>query len=669
MNLSLRTAPLLFTFSIALIGCGGGRNPPPDIPLNTDYSSIKPAASRDTALVYAKDADDILDPLRNGVRLSLSPNSLPIIAGVTSPNTASDAAYSRTTIQIQGVDEADLVKYDGHHIFSVRPEVVPAQPGLVRHVLKIAKTNPTSGTIEVASEFVIQGEHSTLPVIYALPGEDHRTQYIAAINQNFQGWMLPQPQASALVVQPDRTKVQLLDVRDPYNVSQAWEVELDGWLRATRKIGDTLYLVNSYRPRLAGLELPADTQSKKEANERRIRTAGTQDLLPRVRVNGGVAQSLASPADCVLAADLRSEEAYTDLLVITSVDLVERRVRDVACVSTDINGVFVAHDALYVGGEGAAQAPDGSAFTVLHKFALADGNVSYRATGVVGGRLPWNNAAYFMDQHEGRLRIVTSQHSMNGHPLHRLSVLEETPNHGLALMSLLPSPEHPEPIGKPGDQVHAVRFFNERAYVVTARTIDPLYVIDLSDPFEPFIAGELEVPGVSTYLQPLDDGDSELLLSIGRDLSEVGTPQGVKVELFDVSEIELPRSLGAHVFGKTGSFSEAIDDPHALTVQPLPGEPATYRIGLPIDIYETPHPSELGRFVWSYSGFQLLEVSNAGGSPGLHVQGVLKTDESSSPGSHPNYVVPRRVVLHADGVFGVNGGLYATNLWDAITSN
>jgi hypothetical protein len=472
----------------------------------------------------------------------------------------------------------------------------------------------------------------------------------------------PQPQATSLVVLPDRTKLQLLDVRDPYNVSQAWEVELDGWLRGTRKIGNTVYLVSSYRPRLAGLVLPADTQDKKEVNERRIRSASAQDLLPKVRFNGGAAQALATPGDCVIAADLKSEEAYTDLLVITSVDLSTRTIRDVECVSTNINGLYVSRDSLYVGGEGSPGTPDGAAFTVLHKFALEPSGVTYRASGVVGGQLLWWNASYFMDEHDEHLRVVTSQHSITGNPIHRLSVLEETANHELELTSILPNPEHPAPIGKPGDQVHAVRFLGERAYVVTARAVDPLYVIDVSDPSEPFIAGEVQVPGFATHLQPIEVGGTELLLSVGRQTNASGAPQGVKLELFDVSDLESPRSLGAHVFGEGGSSSEAISDPHALTLLKVSGDQESHRIGLPIDVYTKSD----NQYRWAYSGFHFLEVSSVGGSPQLHVQGVLKTEESSSPGSYPSYVVPRRVVMHGDAVYGVHGGVYASSLWDHV---
>jgi hypothetical protein len=288
--------------------------------------------------------------------------------------------------------------------------------------------------------------------------------------------------------------------------------------------------------------------------------------------------------------------------------------------------------------------------------------VTYRASGVVGGQLPWWNASYFMDEHDERLRIVTSQHSISGNPIHRLSVLEETTNHRLALTSILPSPEHPEPIGKPGDQVHAVRFVGDRAYVVTARAVDPLYVIDVSDPFEPFIAGEVEVPGFATHLQPIEVGGTELLLSVGRQTSSTGAPQGVKLELFDVSDLDLPRPLGAHVFGEGGSSSEAISNPHALTMLRVPGAQESHRIGLPIDVYT----KSGDQYRWDYSGFHFLEVSSVGGSPQLHVEGVLKTEESSSPESYPSYVVPRRVIMHGDAVYGVHGGVYVSSVWDHV---
>ncbi len=665
MKSTNRTAAVLLAVTIALGGCGGG-DPQSEAPLDTDYSNLKLAASREGKLVPAGNAEALLHPLRNGVRMSLSSDSSLGIDGLPVPNTAAQVPYSATTIQVEGVDEADVVKYDGQYIYSAFPDVVPARPGMTRNVLKIAKTNPANATLEVATEFTLPGEHGSRSVLYQVRDGDGAAQYIAAISQDFGAWLASRPLVDALVAQPDRTKLQLLDVRDPRNVSLAWEVELDGWLRGTRQIGDTVYVVSSYRSRMTGLVLPADTQEKKEANERRIRRATAQELMPKVRINGGAARQLATTGDCVIAADLRREEAYTDLLVITTLNLTSRAISDVACISTNVNALYVSRDSVYVGGYGLPGTSQGYAFTSLHKFALEPHGVSYRASGVVGGVLPWANASYFMDEQAGRLRIVTTEHSISATPIHRLSILEESANQTLEIVSLLPSPEHPERLGKPGDQLHAVRFHDDRAYVVTARTIDPLYVIDMSDPLEPFIAGELEVPGIATHLQPLATDGNDLLLSVGWQTSGNGAPLGVKVELFDVSDITLPRTLGAHVFGDVGSLSEAVGDPRALTVLTIAGEQTRHRIGLPVHIYE----ADGSRSRWAYSGFQFLEVSSAGGgSPRLHVEGVLKTDVSSSPGANPPHTEPRRVVMHGDAVYGVSGGTYISNLWDFITSN
>ena len=84
----------------------------------------------------------------------------------------------------------------------------------------------------------------------------------------------------------------------------------------------------------------------------------------------------------MLAADLGSNDAYADLVVITAIDLSARRITDVNCVSTNVNGVYVSLGSLYVGGENGASI-SGAGRTVLHKFVLNDGDISYRASGVV----------------------------------------------------------------------------------------------------------------------------------------------------------------------------------------------------------------------------------------------------------------------------------------------
>ena len=104
-----------------------------------------------------------------------------------------------------------------------------------------------------------------------------------------------------------------------------------------------------------------------------------------------------------------------------------------------------------------------------------------------------------------------------------------------------------------------MRFLGDRAYAVTFLQIDPLYVLDLADPADPQIAGELEVTGFSDFLHPVSD---ELLLGLG-----TGAAGGVKLELFDVSDLSAPLSRGSATIGEQNSYSEARWDRHAFTYQ------------------------------------------------------------------------------------------------------
>jgi hypothetical protein len=586
------------------------------------------------------------------------------VADITAPSASPQGTFSATTVQVDGVDEADLVKYDGRYIYAMRPEAVPATPGITHNVLTVARTESATAGTQIVSEFSLAGEQTSLPQLYQVPSSQGATEFLAAVSQDFRGW-IGGPALDFLALQPDRTRIQLLDVRDPANVSQAWQIELDGWLRASRMIGDTLYLVNSYRPRLAGFELPADTQAKKRANELRIRKASARELLPGYSENGGATRPLLVPGDCVLPADLSSNDAYSDLVVITAVSLSERRVTDVNCVSTDVNGVYVSRDSLYVGGVGISL-PDAT-FTILHKFALDGDDISYRASGAIGGQLPWQNASYFMDEHDGNLRILTTQVFASGELVHRLYTLHETVSNMLGAVSILPNPLRPAPIGKPGERVHAVRFLGNRAYVVTARVLDPLYVLDLSVPVDPVIAGTLEIPGVSSYLQPLGAAGSEALLAIGGQTDATGARDGVKVELFDVRDILRPRSIASKVFGRRGSFSEATSDPHALTVYARAAD--RVRIALPIDVFAKPRQGIANAFDWVYSGSHLFEVQGLnGGTPQLEFKGVIKTAESDGTELFPApaYVVPKRTVMHDDAVFVVNGANFSGSLWNNL---
>jgi uncharacterized secreted protein with C-terminal beta-propeller domain len=115
----------------------------------------------------------------------------------------------------------------------------------------------------------------------------------------------------------------------------------------------------------------------------------------------------------------------------------------------------------------------------------------------------------------------------------------------------------------PDENIYAVRFVGDQGYVVTYRQIDPLYVIDLTDPAAPTVAGELKIPGYSAYLHPIDEG---LLLGVGQDGDLDGRTLGTQVALFDVSDPENPRQIDKVTF--PGAYSGAEWDHHAFLYWP-----------------------------------------------------------------------------------------------------
>jgi uncharacterized secreted protein with C-terminal beta-propeller domain len=651
----LRIFGIGLVIGTSLIGCGGSNG---DDPLNTDYSGLKVAQSRTTPLEYAQSTEQILRPLRNGVRI-MTVNG-PVLPAVTAQGSTVQSPRSDTTVQVDGVAEADSVKYDGQYVYSTHPQLAPALattiPQWSANVLDIMRTHPDTAGFEYVTHYSMQGETNISPQLYLVQTQTGTTDFVAAVSQDYRGWLASTPPISALVVQPDRTILQLLDVHDPLNVSQAWEVEIDGWLNASRMIGDTVYLVTSFRPRVAGLELPADTQVKKEGNERLIRGTGTAELFPGYRENGGARRELVTPSRCLITPDLAANEGYTDLVVISAINVRTRQVRDVNCLSTNVNGVYVSQNTLYVAGT-AFLAGDTLPITVLHKFALGTNEIQYRATGSVNGTLSWSNPSYFMDEFNGDLRIVSSDDNV-----HRLTVLRESNNRSLSVVSTLPNAMRPAPIGKPNEAVYAVRFDENRAYVVTFQATDPLTVIGLFDPADPQILGELEVNGFATYLKSV--GAGIYMLSVGQAADANGQRTGVKVDLLDVTNAFHPQVLATETIGGRLTTSDALFDPHAITLMSIPGSnpqlpDARLRVGVPITVYDGAR--------WTYSGQHLFELSGLDTTtPALHFQGVIKTAESQSQTDSPPFVRPNRVVLDGNGVFVMAGEQLISSLWQNI---
>lgn len=177
----------------------------------------------------------------------------------------------------------------------------------------------------------------------------------------------------------------------------------------------------------------------------------------------------------------------------------------------------------------------------IHRFALGS-PVTYAGSGQVPGRLL---NQFSMSDYEGVLRVATTEDGWRNNqrigPHNRVLLLQHQEGQLREVGRL-------EGLGKPGERIFAVRFQGARGFVVTFEQIDPLYTLDLSEPTAPKKVGELEVPGVSTYLQPLGE---DRLLAIGRNAQG-----GVDLSLFDVGDFAAPRLVHRLGLG-ADSWSEA----------------------------------------------------------------------------------------------------------------
>ncbi|MDI6884716.1 MAG: beta-propeller domain-containing protein, partial [Hadesarchaea archaeon] len=162
--------------------------------------------------------------------------------------------------------------------------------------------------------------------------------------------------------------------------------------------------------------------------------------------------------------------------------------------------------------------------TIIHKISIANGTIEYKSQGEVPGQVL---NQFSMDEYQGYFRIATTTGWMGQNNVYVL-------DGNLDIVGRL------EGLA-PGESIYSARFIGSRAYLVTFKKVDPLFVIDLEDPKNPRALGELKIPGYSDYLHPYDETH---LIGVGKDTVDMGSfawYQGIKIALFDVSDPENPR--------------------------------------------------------------------------------------------------------------------------------
>jgi inhibitor of cysteine peptidase len=252
-----------------------------------------------------------------------------------------------------------------------------------------------------------------------------------------------------------------------------------------------------------------------------------------------------------------------------------------AGIVADAHIVYASTYSLYTASHKYFYGREVSEETTLYKFDLTGEEVRFVGGGGVPG---WILNQFSLGEYEGVLRVATTTGHATGWGPQSHSQVYCLQNIGGKLTS----------IGKiedlaPGEQIYAARFMGARGFVVTFVNIDPLFTLDLSDPTDPFVVGELKVPGYSDYIHPFGE---DHLITVGKDTLPVEEDnmawyQGVQLSIFDVSDLAAPVLLHKEILGDRGTSTEAAHDHKAFIFWP---ERAL--LALPVDLLEYADPPE-----------------------------------------------------------------------------
>ncbi len=204
--------------------------------------------------------------------------------------------------------------------------------------------------------------------------------------------------------------------------------------------------------------------------------------------------------------------------------------------------------------------------TIVHKIAIDDGNLEYKGFGAVPGTVL---NQFSMDENGENFRIATTRSQNRTYWLRNYNIediknQQESYNNLYVLDNDLKISGRLEGLAE-GEKIYSVRFMGNRAYMVTFRQTDPLFVIDLQNPKNPKVLGKLKIPGFSNYLHPYDENH---LIGIGKDTKENSfggvVTSGLKISLFDVSDVANPKEKAKYILGGKGSDSIALRDHKAV---------------------------------------------------------------------------------------------------------
>jgi len=444
----------------------------------------------------------------------------------------SEVDYSKTNIQVEGVDEPDIVKTDGTYLYVLANSkiyIIKAYPAEDAVILSITNFE----NIDVSNFFINKDRLIVFSNSYRYPIEyDLEEDYYRYRNGM------------------STTLIKIYDISDKENPTLDKDIELDGYYFNARMIGNFVYIITT--------QYSWDVYCVSDDN--------VTLNIPEIKIDGFVNKV---PANCIYYVNSSNKvDTFTNII---SIDIFSGEVNQKSYLMGSSQNMYVSNHNIFITNleynyyeispiNRLSVWNSYMSKTIINKISIKNGEISHIAQGVVPGTIL---NQFSMDEHNGYFRVATTigqvwnteQPSTNNiyvldENLERVSELE-----GIA----------------PGETIYSARFMGDRAYLVTFKKIDPFFTIDLSDPYNPQILGKLKIPGYSDYLHPYDENH---IIGIGKDTVEPQEEyswtrdfawyQGIKIALFDVSDFKNPKEVSKVIIGDRGTDSPVLYDHKAF---------------------------------------------------------------------------------------------------------
>lgn len=531
--------------------------------------------------------------------------SMPQWGEALAPSNFSEEGYSRTNAQVGGVDEADIIKTDGKYVYAISGNIITiirAYPAENAEILSTINLDSAPQGMYVSGDKL------------AVYGQKWKLQSRRTVENS----MAPAQNIGF-------TFVKIYDISDRLNPEEERNLYFEGSATVSRMIGDYVYLVTSSQPKygyeksdsdFAVVPLIMDGEEELYGGGKEIACGGCLNVyyfdMPYNSYTYATVSAInmqdsdEKPKSEVFLLDQSQNNTYVSKsnLYITytkyvseqalTMDIMLGMMRDYVYPEMSprdklifdeiwnaksyiltseekfekIGRLLEKYRAKFENREYEFEKEfsvrikqkyddisEETEKTYIYKIGIDKGELSYKSSGAVTGAVL---NQFSMDESGEYFRIATTKNRTWS----RFSGADtESYSNLYVLDSNMNQVGKIEKIAR-GEQIYSARFMQDRAYLVTFRRTDPLFVISLNDPRNPKILGKLKVPGYSSYLHPYDD---VTLIGIGKESDENGRIiGGVKLSLFDVSEVENPREIGKYVIGDASTDSIAINEHKAF---------------------------------------------------------------------------------------------------------